>query len=217
MIKVLICDDQEIVCEGLQHILETDAEIKVVGVTHNGVEALEKIEGVNPDLVLMDLKMPVMNGVIATRKIMEKYPDIKVLILTTFNDDDWVFEAIRSGASGYLLKDRPRNELIKAIKGTVSGESYVDPAVAGKLLNNVAQSIPQRPTNIAADLSEREKEVLKLLATGLSNADIAKQLYLSEGTVRNYTSAIFSKLKVSDRTQAVVLAIKSGLVDVNGS
>jgi DNA-binding NarL/FixJ family response regulator len=217
MIRVLICDDQEIVCEGLQRILEADTEIKVVGVTHNGMEALEKLEGAKVDLVLMDLKMPVMNGVIATRKIAEKYPTTRVLILTTFNDDEWVFEAIRSGASGYLLKDRPRNELIKAIKGTVNGESYVDPAVAGKLLTNVAQSIPQHPANIEVDLSEREKEVLKLLATGLSNADIAKQLYLSEGTVRNYTSAIFSKLKVSDRTQAVVVAIKSGLVDLYGS
>lgn len=217
MIKVLICDDQEIVCEGLQRILEADAEIKVVGVTHNGVEALEKLESIDVDLVLMDLKMPIMNGVIATRKIIEKHPNTRVLILTTFNDDEWVFEAIRSGASGYLLKDRPRNELIKAIKGTVNGESYVDPAVAGKLLSNVAQSIPQRPANVIVDLSEREKEVLQLLATGLSNADIAKQLYLSEGTVRNYTSAIFSKLKVSDRTQAVVVAIKSGLVEINGS
>lgn len=217
MIRVLICDDQEIVCEGLQHILGADAEIKVVGVTHNGVEALEKIEGVETDLVLMDLKMPVMNGVIATRKIIEKHPEVKVLILTTFTDDEWLFEAIRSGAAGYLLKDRPRNELIKAIKGTFNEESYIDPSVAGKLLTSVAQSIPQRPSNIVADLSEREKEVLKLLATGLSNAEIAKQLFLSEGTVRNYTSAIFSKLKVSDRTQAVVLAIKSGLVDLNGS
>ena len=145
---------------------------------------------------------------------MEKYPSVKVLILTTFNDDEWVFEAIRSGASGYLLKDRPRHELIKAIKGTVSGESYIDPGVAGKLLSNVAQSIPQQPPNFDIGLSDREKEVLQLLATGMSNADIAKQLFLSEGTVRNYTSAIFSKLGVSDRTHAVVIAIKSGLVAI---
>lgn len=217
MIKVLICDDQEIVCEGLRHILESDGEVEVVGVAHNGQEALEKLEGVEADLVLMDLKMPVMNGVIATRKIVEKYPNTKVLILTTFNDDEWVFEAIRSKASGYLLKDRPRQELIKAIKGTVHGESYLDPAIAGKVISSVANSIPQRPAAIELELSEREKEVLRLLATGLSNADIAKQLFLSEGTVRNYTSAIFSKLNVSDRTQAVVLAIKSGLVEINGS
>jgi len=216
MIKVLICDDQEIVCEGLQRILESDSEISVVGTAHNGAEALEQIEKVKPDLVLMDLKMPVMNGIVATRKIREKTPDVCVLILTTFDDDEWLFDAIRSGASGYLLKDRPRAELIKAIKGTVRGESYVDPAVAGKLLNNVAQNIPQQPQNMEISLSDREIEVLRLLAMGLSNADIAKRLFLSEGTVRNYTSAVFSKLNVSDRTQAVVVALKMGLVDLNG-
>jgi len=211
MIKVLICDDQEIVCEGLQRILESDEEISVLGTAHNGIEALEKVEKTKPDLVLMDLKMPEMNGIIATRKIREKHPDISVLILTTFDDDEWLFDAIRSGASGYLLKDRPRSELINAIKGTVSGGSYVDPAVAGKLLNNVAQSIPQRTPNVDTLLSDRELEVLRFLSMGLSNADIAKRLFLSEGTVRNYTSAIFAKLNVSDRTQAVVAALRAGL------
>jgi DNA-binding NarL/FixJ family response regulator len=137
-----------------------------------------------------------------------------VLILTTFSDDDWVFEAIRGGASGYLLKDRPRQELIQAIKGTVSGETYVDPAVAGKLLSSVAQSIPHQLAEVDINLSDRENEVMQLLATGMSNAEIAKQLFLSEGTVRNYTSAIFSKLGVSDRTSAVVNAIKLGLVAI---
>lgn len=215
MIKVLICDDQEIVCEGLQRFLESDEEISVLGTAHNGIEALEKVEKTKPDLVLMDLKMPEMNGIIATRKIRDKHPDISVLILTTFDDDEWLFDAIRSGASGYLLKDRPRSELINAIKGTVSGGSYVDPAVAGKLLNNVAQSIPQRTPNVDTLLSDRELEVLRFLSMGLSNADIAKRLFLSEGTVRNYTSAIFAKLNVSDRTQAVVAALRAGLVDLN--
>lgn len=215
MIKVLICDDQEIVCEGLQRILETDEEISVVGISHNGIEALEQIEKTKPNLVLMDLKMPEMNGIIATRKIHEKHPDISVLILTTFDDDEWLFDAIRSGASGYLLKDRPRSELINAIKGTVSGGAYVDPAVAGKLLNNVAQGIPQHSLSIDISLSDRELEVLRLLAMGLSNANIAKRLFLSEGTIRNYTSAIFAKLNVSDRTQAAVVALRTGLVDVN--
>ena len=216
MIKVLICDDQEIVCEGLQRILESDEEIRVLGIAHNGLEALEQVEKNKPDLVLMDLKMPEMNGIIATRKIREKFPDISVLILTTFDDDEWLFDAIRSGTSGYLLKDMPRSELINAIKGTVSGGSYVDPAIAGKLLNNVAQSIPQRASNVDTSLSNRELEVLRLLAMGLSNADISKRLFLSEGTVRNYTSGIFLKLKVSDRTQAVVAALRAGLVDLNG-
>ena len=211
----MICDAQEIVCEGLQRILETDEEISVVGISHNGIEALEQIEKTKPNLVLMDLKMPEMNGIIATRKIHEKHPDISVLILTTFDDDEWLFDAIRSGASGYLLKDRPRSELINAIKGTVSGGAYVDPAVAGKLLNNVAQGIPQHSLSIDISLSDRELEVLRLLAMGLSNANIAKRLFLSEGTIRNYTSAIFAKLNVSDRTQAAVAALRTGLVDVN--
>ena len=215
MIKVLICDDQEIVCEGLQRILESDADIRVVGTVHNGMEALEQIPLRNPDLVLMDLKMPVMNGVIATRKIKEKYPHIRVLVLTTYDDDEWLFDAVRSGASGYLLKDRPRDELIRAIKGTFDGNAFIDPAVAGKLLNNIAQNTPPHQPPLGISLSERETDVLQLLTQGLSNADIAQRLFLSEGTVRNYTSAIFAKLNVSDRTQAVVLALRYGLVNNN--
>ncbi len=216
MIKVLICDDQEIVCEGLQRILASDPEITVVATANDGSEALEKIPNAQPDLVLMDLKMPIMNGIIATRKIREKWPEIRVLVLTTYDDDEWLFDAIRSGASGYLLKDRPRSELIKAIKGTIAGEAYVDPAVAGKLLNNVARSGPVEQPSIEIDLSDRELEVLELLAQGLTNADIAKRLFLSEGTIRNYTSAIFTKLNVSDRTQAVIIALRYGLVNLGG-
>lgn len=215
MIKVLICDDQDIVCEGLQRILESDAEITVVGLAHNGLEALESIPVTQPDLVLMDLKMPVMNGILATRKIAEQYPQVRVLVLTTYDDDEWLFDAVRAGAKGYLLKDRPRAELIRAIKGTVQGNSFIDPAVAGKLLGQIAQNNPPRQPPLEISLSERETEVLQLLAQGLSNADIAQRLYLSEGTVRNYTSAIFAKLNVSDRTQAVVVALRYGLVEFN--
>ncbi|HNZ14065.1 MAG TPA: response regulator transcription factor [Anaerolineaceae bacterium] len=215
MIRVLICDDQEIVCEGLQRILDTDGEINVVGTVHNGLEALEMVERLQPDLVLMDLKMSVMNGVVATRKIRERYPEIRVLVLTTYDDDEWLFDAIRSGAAGYLLKDRPREELINAIKGTMAGKTYIDPSVAGKVLINVAQNMPRQQPPVEISLSEREQEVLQLMTQGLSNADIAGRLFLSEGTVRNYTSAIFSKLNVSDRTQAVILALRYGLVDLN--
>lgn len=214
MIKVLICDDQEIVCEGLQRILESDADITVVGQAHNGLEALELIPIVQPDLVLMDLKMPVMNGLLATRKIRAQFSQVRVLVLTTYDDDEWLFDAVRAGANGYLLKDRPRGELLKAIKGTMSGDAFIDPGVAGKLLNHVAQNNPPRQPPLEISLSERETEVLQLLAQGLSNADIAQRLYLSDGTVRNYTSAIFAKLNVSDRTQAVVLALRYGLVDL---
>ncbi|HNR46248.1 MAG TPA: response regulator transcription factor [Anaerolineaceae bacterium] len=215
MIRVLICDDQEIVCEGLQRILDSDGEINVVGTVHNGLEALEMVERLQPDLVLMDLKMSVMNGVVATRKIRERHPEIRILVLTTYDDDEWLFDAIRSGAAGYLLKDRPREELISAIKGTMAGKTYIDPSVAGKVLSNVAQNMPRQQPPVEISLSEREQEVLQLMTQGLSNADIAGRLFLSEGTVRNYTSAIFSKLNVSDRTQAVILALRYGLVDLN--
>jgi DNA-binding NarL/FixJ family response regulator len=214
MIKVLICDDQDIVCEGLQRILESDPEISVVGIAHDGLEALELAAKKMPDLVLMDLKMPVMNGILATRKIREQYPAMFVLVLTTYADDEWLFDAIRSGASGYLLKDRPRAELVEAIKGTVAGEAYLDPTVAGKVLANVAQTPPPKSRSARVSLSPREAEILELLALGLSNADISRRLFLSEGTVRNYMSALFSKLGVSDRTQAVVVALREGLVDM---
>jgi DNA-binding NarL/FixJ family response regulator len=213
-IKVLICDDQMIVCEGLERILGADPDIEVIGKAHNGQEALDLIPDLEPNLVLMDLKMPVMNGIIGTRKIREQFPEIYVLVLTTYDDDEWIFDAVRAGASGYLLKDTPPSELIKAIQGTVAGQSFVDPNVAGKILSGYAKSNqPQaQPTNY--NLSERERDILQLLAQGLSNADIAQQLYLTEGTVRNYTSEIFKKLGVNDRTQAAVVALRYGLVNL---
>lgn len=215
MIRVLICDDQWIVCEGLEAILEADREIEVVGIAHDGAQALELIPQVEPDVVLMDLKMPGMNGIQATHKIGEQYPHIKVLVLTTYGADEWVFDAIRSGAAGYLLKGTPRDSLIAAVKGTASGDTHVDPAVAGKLFDRIARNgAPLSNTTIANALSDRELDVLRLLARGLSNAEIAQQLYLSEGTVRNYVSAILAKLEVSDRTQAAILALRHGLVDL---
>jgi len=215
MIKVLICDDQEIVCEGLQHILEGDPELTVVGVAHDGREALEVTASKHPDLVLMDLKMPVMNGIQATRRLRELYPQLQILVLTTYTDDEWLFDAIRSGASGYLLKDQPRKELIDAIKGTVAGDAYIDPSVARKVLNNVTQPAETQNRLPKISLTPRETEILQLLALGLSNSDIAGRLFLSEGTVRNYMSDLFTKLEVSDRTQAVIVALRSGLVDIN--
>ncbi|MBP9675338.1 MAG: response regulator transcription factor [Anaerolineaceae bacterium] len=214
MIKVLICDDQEIVCEGLQRILKTDPQISVVGIAHNGQEALDLASQLNPDLVLMDLKMPLMNGIQATRRLRQTHPKIQVLILTTYTDDEWLFDAIRNGAAGYLLKDSPSKDLISAIKGTVLGESFIDPSVARKVLQNVAQT-PQHESQPNITLTPREREILELLALGLSNADIASRLYLSRGTVRNYMSDLFTKLGVSDRTQAVVVGLRLGLVDIN--
>ena len=209
-IRVLICDDQDVVREGLRAILKSCKEIEVVGLAGDGDEALQMIPSAKPDVVLMDLKMPVMNGIQATHHIRTQYPEVYVLVLTTYDADQWVFDAIRSGAAGYLLKDTPRDGLIAAIKGTAEGKTHVDPNVAGKLFTQVSKT-PAEDTTVTASLSEREREVLSLLARGLSNADIAARLYLSEGTVRNYVSAIFVKLGVSDRTQAAVLALRYGL------
>jgi DNA-binding NarL/FixJ family response regulator len=214
MIRVLICDDQDLVCEGLRGILGTDPDLKVVGVANDGVQALEMIPTCQPDLVLMDLKMPIMNGMQATRQIRQQYPQIQILVLTTYDADEWVFDAIRAGARGYLLKDTPRARLIAAIKEAAAGKTPVDPGVAGKLFAHVTQQIAVPDTTITSLLSEREKEVLGLLAKGLSNAEIAARIYLSEGTVRNYVSSIFEKLGVEDRTQAAVLAIRCGLANL---
>ncbi|MBL7163884.1 MAG: response regulator transcription factor [Anaerolineales bacterium] len=209
--KVIICDDQAIIRDGLELLLKLEKDIQVVGLAQDGAEAVELAERESPDLVLMDLKMPGMNGVEATRRIRTHYPDIKVLVLTTYDDDEWVFDAIRAGASGYLLKDTPRESVVEAIRGTVDGKSFVDPAVTGKLLDQVASKQDQ-PTSLITDkLTVREADVLCLIARGLSNTEIAEKLHLSEGTVRNHVSAIFSKLDVSDRTQAAIMAIQHGL------
>ena len=213
MIKVLICDDQVMVREGLKTILNNaEAGIEVVGLAHDGAHALELIPQSSPDVILMDLKMPGMNGVQAIRHIQEDFSDVHVLVLTTYDADEWLFDAIRAGADGYLLKDADQDTLIKAIKEIAVGGTPVDPSVAGKLFEQVAQHAPERDSKLASKLTSREVELLSLLVRGYSNAQIAARLFLSEGTVRNYLSNIFSKLNVSDRTQAAVLALKHGLV-----
>jgi DNA-binding NarL/FixJ family response regulator len=213
-IRVLICDDQAIVCEGLRAILEPVPQIDIVGIANNGIEAIDLTRRMHPDLVLMDLKMPEMNGVKATRAIREQFPDVRVLVLTTYDADEWVIDAIRNGATGYLLKDTPKEDLIEAIIDTMQGQSHIDPQVAGKLFKHIAN----QPAPVLSDqklvsrLSDREREVLRLIATGLSNTEIARTLFLSDGTVKNYVSALFSKLGVTDRTQAAIIGIRAGLV-----
>lgn len=215
MIRVLICDDQDMVREGLKTILGGEPDITVAGVAHDGADALDMIPECRPDVVLMDLKMPVLNGVQATTAIRRQYPQIRVLVLTTYDADEWVFDAVRAGASGYVLKDTPRARLIEAIKETAAGKTPVDPAVAGKLFAHVKQPSQVADTAMASLLNEREREVLRLLAKGLSNSDIAARIYLSEGTVKNYISSILEKLGVGDRTQAAILAIRHGLADLS--
>ena len=209
--KVIICDDQAIIRDGLEMLLKLEHDIDVVGVAQDGAEAVELTKNKSPDLVLMDLKMPGLNGVEATRRIRTQFPQTKVLVLTTYDDDEWVFDAVRAGASGYLLKDTPREKVIEAVRGTVAGKSYVDPLVVGKLLDQVASRQIKTTSKITEKLTEREKAVLRLLSRGLGNTEIAYQLHLSEGTVRNHVSAILSKLGVSDRTQAAIIAIQHGL------
>lgn len=215
MVRVLICDDQTVVREGLAAILSTDPEIEVVGLAGNGQEALVLAAEREPDVVLMDLKMPVLNGVQATHRLRQSHPGVHVLVLTTYADDQWVLDAVRAGAAGYLLKDTRRDLLVSAIKGTAEGQSYLDPAIAGKVMQQAATSPEQMRQRLpeAEALTEREQEVLALLAQGHSNPEIARRLHLAAGTVRNYVSVIFQKLGVSDRTQAAVAAVQRGLVD----
>lgn len=211
MIRVLICDDQTVVRDGLEAILSTDDEIEVVGVARHGEEALALAAERNPDVVLMDLKMPIMNGVQATERLRARRPGTRVLILTTYADDAWVLDAVRAGASGYLLKDTRRDYLIAAIKGTAAGKTFLDPTIAGKVLAQVAA--PAEPVKPSADaLTERELGVLRLICQGYSNPEIAQQLHLAAGTVRNYVSTILQKMDVEDRTQAAVAAYQRGLV-----
>ena len=213
MIRVLICDDQDLVCEGLRAILEASPDVQVAGVAHDGAEAVELVEKSQPEVVLMDLKMPIMNGLQATQAIRQKHPQVKVLVLTTYDADEWVFDAIRSGAAGYLLKNTPREALVRAIKDTVEGKTPVDSAVAGKLFSRLTSNTPAPESSTFKDLTERDLDVLRLVARGLTNADIAQRLFLTEGTVRNYVSQVLMKLGVTDRTQAAVIALRHGLIE----
>lgn len=215
-ITVVICDDQAVVREGLAAILSTVPHVRVIGLASNGGEALRLAAEQRPQVVLMDLNMPEMNGVQATRKIREQFPDVAVLVLTTYATDEWVFDAIRAGARGYLLKDTRRDDLVRAIEGTAQGKSYIDPDVAVKLVAHIADPagapLGGDAPALAESLTEREIAVLRLLVQGLSNPEIARRLHLAPGTVRNYVSEIFTKLGVSDRTQAAVMAMRLGVL-----
>lgn len=211
MIRLLLCDDQSLVCEGLRSILNLYKQFEIVGVAHDGSEAIALARQTLPDVVLMDLKMPRMNGVQATRILHQELPQIKVLVLSTYAADEWVIDAIRAGAAGYLLKDTPRERLVAAIEDVVRGNTPVDPKVAGTLFRQACHGTTPQRSAIFSQLGEREMEILTYLAQGLGNAQIAQRLFLSEGTVRNYVSSILAKLGVTDRTQAALLAAQYDL------
>ena len=211
MIRVLIVDDQRIISEGLRVVLGASDAVQVVGTAADGAEAVTLALALRPELVLMDLNMPLMNGIQATEALRAQLPEVPVLVLTTYDDDDWVLDAVRAGAAGYLLKDASPDALVAAIEGVIAGRTPVDPAVAERLFTYVRQGAPPRASAVA-QLSEREREVLRLLASGLTNPAIADRLALAEGTVRNHLSAIFAKIDVADRAQATAYAWRYGLV-----
>ena len=214
-IRVLLCDDQALVRGGFRMILEAREDIEVVGEAEDGVQALELARRHRPDVILMDVRMPRLDGVEATRRLVEAGAARRVLILTTFDLDEYVFEALRAGASGFLLKDVQPAQLVEAIRVVARGEALLAPTVTRRLLDRFAHTLPgppDPPPPELASLTEREREVLGLLAGGLSNAELAKRLFLSETTVKTHVSSILRKLGLRDRVQAVVLAYQAGLV-----
>ncbi len=214
-IRLLLVDDQRLLREGMRILLELEPDLKVAGEASNGVEALTRYAELRPDVVLMDVKMPEMDGVAATRQLLIDHPEAKVVILTTFDDDEYVFEGIRAGALGYLLKALSGEELAEAIRTVAAGGALIEPSVARKVMAEFARtSHPSAQTaeKLIEPLSEREIDVLRLLANGLSNREIAGQLFLAEGTVKNYVSSAMQKLSVRDRTQAALRAKELGLL-----
>ena len=209
-IKVLIADDHPVVREGLSTMLSREQDIQVVGEAENGTEAIKKAGELQPDIILMDLRMPEVDGVEAMRQIKVKNPDMKFIVLTTYDNDEYIFKGIEAGARAYLLKDAPREELFKAIRAVHKGESLIEPAVAGKVLDRLVEL--SRQVRAPEILSEREMEVLLLIAKGTGNKLIATSLCIGESTVKTHIQNIFQKLGVSDRTEAVTEAIKKGII-----
>jgi DNA-binding NarL/FixJ family response regulator len=214
-VRVLLCDDQALVRSGFRMILEAREDIEVVGEAEDGAQALELTWRLLPDVVLMDIRMPRIDGVEATRRLVAAGTDARILILTTFDLDEYVYAALRAGASGFLLKDVQPAELVDAVRVVARGDALLAPAVTRRLLDRFAHALPgpaPPPPRELEALSERELEVLALLADGLSNAELAERLVVSEATVKTHVSSILRKLGLRDRVQAVVLAYQAGLV-----
>jgi DNA-binding NarL/FixJ family response regulator len=214
-VRVLLVDDQALFREALATLLEVRPEIEVVGEAANGAEAIDKVATLRPDVVLMDLHMPVLDGIAATRRLRVEQRDTRVLALTTFDDDEDVFAALRAGAVGYLLKDVTSDRLVEALLAAARGESVLQPSVAARVVARFAElpdDVPPRPQPLVVPLSDRELEVLRLLADGGSNREIAAALFLAEGTVKNHVTTVLAKLGARDRTQAALRGRALGLV-----
>ena len=209
-IRILITDDHPVVREGLSAMLAREKDIEVVGEAKDGKEAVARVNELMPDIVLMDLRMPEMDGVEAMRQIRARHTDIQFIVLTTYNNDEYIFKGIEAGARAYLLKDAPRDELFKAIRAVSRGESLIEPAVAGKVLDRLAEL--SRQMNTPEVLSDREIEVLTLIARGASNKIIADTLNIGQSTVKTHIQSVFHKLEVNDRTEAVTVAVKKGII-----
>ncbi len=216
-IRVLIADDHRVVREGLSAILKTKENIEVIGEAQDGQEAVEKARSLLPDVILMDVSMPKMSGVEATRVIKRELPHIGIVALTMYEEQQYIFDLVRAGATGYLLKDTDSSQIVKAIQSIYRGESLIHPSVASKILAEfslLAQKKGKKPSWVEHDLTEREITVLRLVADGKTNKEIANALNLSEKTVKNHVRNIFHKLHVYDRTQAAILAIRKGLIEL---
>ncbi len=215
-IRILLVDDQALFREGLRTLLSVQPDFQVVGEASNGQEALRLAASLRPAVVLMDLHMPVLDGVSATRQLHQEQPACKVIALTTFDDDETVFEALRAGAIGYLLKDTVSDKLFEAIRAAARGESFLQPAIAAKVVAEFTRlanhAAPPQSHSLAEPLSERELEVLRLVAIGASNKEIATHLFIAEGTVKNHLTNILGKLGVNDRVQAALKAKELGLI-----
>ncbi|MBL4937315.1 response regulator transcription factor [Clostridium sp. YIM B02515] len=215
-IKIVIIDDQTLMRDGLKTILDLEDDMEVIGTAENGKKGLEIVENLKPDVVLMDIRMPELNGVEATRLIKEKYPSTVVLILTTFDDEDYIVDALCNGASGYMLKDMHGDKLIQAMRDGYEGNMIMQSNIAAKLAARLSKSFSQKEQDNKLnlddfDLTEREIEIGKLIASGLTNKDISEKLFISLGTVKNYVTNIYNKLGVANRAAAVIHLRKLGL------
>ncbi|MTI94648.1 MAG: response regulator transcription factor [Firmicutes bacterium] len=205
--RVLIVDDDALIRDSLKMLLSLEADIEVLGTAVNGQQALEQCRQKNPDIVLMDIRMPVMDGVLGTKAIKEQFPAIKVVILTTFRDDEYIKEAIRNGAEGYILKSQPADSIVESLRAVAKGNIVLERDVANSLSAMLKETNKQRAEDY--QLTARELEILTLVGEGLSNKEIAQKLYLSEGTARNYVTQLLDKLKLRDRTQLAIFYLKN--------